>query len=208
MRIAQRLVIATFSLVWLAGCGQESQGSGVEEPEVRPNLPAVPTVPPPPHPINYPDGTYTVYGVRKRIEHTIDTELKVTGYITWVYTPPVCPEGHTCPPAKMPHCRIADTANETDERKTLVLVGYAANQKEIDDAREELAHGRTPAPPEGEGLPPIPTDLEVGRRGVFEGRFTRVSGSGFLESEGLLDYRTHTLEGSPATPTTPPTGQR
>ncbi len=128
MRIAQRLVIATFSLVWLAACGQEAQTGGVEEPQVRPNLPPVPTVPPPAHPITYPDGTYTVYGVRKRVAHTIDTEVKVTGYITWVYTPPTCPEGRTCPPAKMPHCRIADTANETDERKTLVLVGYAENQ--------------------------------------------------------------------------------
>jgi hypothetical protein len=197
MRIAQRLVIATFSLVWLGGCGQSTDTTATEEPTVRPNLPTVPTVPPPPHPITYPDGTYTVYGLRKRIERTIDSEVKVTGYISWVYAAPECPEGRTCPPPKMPHLRIADTPNETDERKTLVLVGYAANQKEIDDAREELAHGRTPAPPEGEGLPPIPTDLEIGRRGVFEGRFTRVAGSGFLESEGLLDYRRHLLEGTP-----------
>lgn len=197
MRIAQRLVIAVVCLACLAGCGQEGQATGVEEPTVRPNLPAVPTVPPPPHPINYPDGTYTVYGVRKRIEHTIDTEVKVTGYISWLYVRPECPEGRTCPPGKMPHLRIADTANETDERKTLVLVGYAANQEEIDDAREALERGREPVLPEGEGLPPIPTDFEVGRRGVFEGRFTRVSGSGFLESEGLLDYRRHQLEGTP-----------
>jgi len=189
-------VASSLSLGSLAGCGQTGETAAVEEPTIRPNLPAVPQVPPPPHPITYPDGTYTVYGLRKRIEHTMDTEVKVTGYITWVYQRPECPEGQRCP-AKMPHVRIGDAANETDDRKTLLLVGYAANQDEIDEAREDAAHGRTPAPPEGEGLPPIPTDLEVGRRGVFEGRFTRVSGAGFLESEGLLDYRRHQLEGTP-----------
>jgi hypothetical protein len=169
----------------------------VEEPTIRPNLPEVPNIPPPAHPITYPDGTYTVYGVRKRMEHTMDTEVKVTAYIVEVYVPPECPEGRTCPPAKMPHLWLADTPNEADGNKRLTLVGYAANQNEIDEARDDAARGRTREPPEGEGLPPIPIDFENGRRGVFEGRFARISGAGFLESEGLLDYRTHHIEGSP-----------
>ncbi|MBI2897327.1 MAG: hypothetical protein HYY06_27465 [Deltaproteobacteria bacterium] len=190
------IAVAVVALSGAPGCGDDTDTS-VEEPTIRPNLPAVPNVPPSPYPITYPDGTYTVYGLRKRLEHTMDTDVRVTATIVDVYVPPECPEGRTCPPAKMPHLWLGDSADEQDANRRLTLVGYAANQKEIDDAREDAAHGRTPEPPEGEGLPPIPIDLDRGRRGIFEGRFARISGAGFLESEGLLDYRNHRLEGTP-----------
>jgi hypothetical protein len=123
----------------------------------------------------------------------MDTEVSVLGYIVEVYQPPECPEGERCPLPSAPHMWIADTAGEAEAGKRLMVVGYAENQAAIDEAIKEAERGRTPEPIPG--VPPIPTDFAVGAKVKVNGRFTRVSGMGFNNSEGLLDYRGHeTLE--------------
>lgn len=161
-------------------------------PEIKPDLPAVPTIPPPPHPIQYPDGSYSLFGLRKKAKTTMDTEVDVTGYVVETYAPPECPEGKTCPQARAPHVYVADSKGEADAAKRILLVGYAENQKTIDEAIADKKRGRYKAPPPESGLLPVPTDLFPGAKIKVKARFTRVSGSGFAQSDGLLDYRGHT----------------
>jgi hypothetical protein len=190
--------------VLLLGSACETSGSTVQVeklPEIKPNLPAVPTHPPPPHPIQYSDSSYSLYGLRKRIKNTMDTDVELTGYVVETYTPPECPKGKTCPPARAPHVYVADTKDESDPNKRILLVGYAENQKAIDEAIADKKRGKYKPPPAESGLLPIPTDLFPGAKIKVKARYTRVSGSGFAQSDGLLDYRGHvTLEPPPSIP--------
>ena len=176
------------------GCGEPETNLTVERlPDVQPNLPAVPQLPPPPHPTTLDDGSYTVYGLRARLRNTIDTDVEVTGYVTEIYTPPECEE-EPCPNPLAPHFWMADTADETSKQKMLMVVGYAENQEQIDEAVELAERGRYEPPDPETGLLPIPVDLHVGNKVKYKGRFTRVA-AGFNNSEGLLDYRGYeTLE--------------
>ncbi|MCA9603724.1 MAG: hypothetical protein KC417_16950, partial [Myxococcales bacterium] len=67
-----------FLLVGVAACDQAAASDLQVErlPDVKPNLPAVPTLPPPPYPVTYADSSYSVYGVRKRGNTTMDTDVE------------------------------------------------------------------------------------------------------------------------------------
>jgi len=205
MKRAFLVLCAACSLgaVLLLACGDdEATGITVERlPDVRPNLPEVPTIPPPPHPVQYPDNSYSVYGVRHRVRNTLDTEVTVTGYIVEIYRAPECPEGERCPTPVAPHMWVADTANETDAGKRLTVVGYAENQAQIDEAIEQHENG-TYEPPDPElGILPVPFDFAVGAKVKVTGRFARLSGAGFNISDGLLDYNAHQIvEPAPGAP--------
>lgn len=190
----------------LAGCDQAASANvNVEKlPDVTPSLPPVPTLPPPPHPVQYDDQTYSVYGVRRAIRRTISTEVELTGYIAEVYQPPECAleknkkkrkkrkkMGEKCPVPPAPHMFLADTAEETDKSKMLLVAGYAENQIQLDEALKDAKRGRTEAPPEDSGLLPIPTDFFKGAKIKIKGRFAYMAGSGFQSSEGVLDYGGH-----------------
>lgn len=164
-------------------------------PEVNPTLPSVPTLPPPPYPVQYPDTSYSIYGVRRREATTMDHDVTITAYIVELYTPPECPEGRTCPPPAAPHLYLADARDVPADGQRLMLVGYAENQAAIDEAVENARRGREQPPESESGMIPIPTDFYVGNKVKVTGRFARVSGAGFNNSEGLLEYRSHeTLE--------------
>ena len=77
----------------LGGCeGGPASDITIEPlPEVRPSLPPVPQIPPPPHPVTYGDGSYSVYGLRARLNNTIDQSHAVTGYVIEIYEPPRMP---------------------------------------------------------------------------------------------------------------------
>jgi hypothetical protein len=207
MNRALRAVVAVSVLLGLMGmmaaCGGDPEPAIPVErmPDVRPNLPEVPTIPPPPHAVQYPDSTYSVYGLRRRMAQTLNTEASITGYIVEIYVPPECPEGRACPPAAAPHMWIADTQGETDDGKRLMVVGYAENQATIDEALELAARNRYVPPDPASGILPIPIDFAVGAKIKATGRFTRISGAGFNSSEGLLEYRGHQiLEPPPGAP--------
>ena len=189
IRRAQLVLIALAIAVPFvsAGCGESETDLQVERlPDVEPNLPPVPTLPPPPHPTTYDDGSYSVYGLRSRLQTTIDTQVEVTGYVTDIYAPPEC-EQEPCPTPLAPHFWIADTRDESSKQKMLMIVGYAENQQQIDEAVEQAERGRYEPPDPETGLLPIPTDLAVGNKLKAKGRFARVA-AGFNNSEGLLEY--------------------
>jgi hypothetical protein len=192
-------VMAAALLLGGVACDTQ-QASAVEVeklPDIKPSLPAVPKLPPPPHPVQYPDNSYSLFGLRKRVKNTMDTEVELTGYVVETYVPPECPKDKVCPQARAPHVYIADTKTETDPNKRILLVGYAENQKAIDEAIVDAKRGKTPKVEEG-GPPAIPTDLFPGAKVRVKAQFTRVSGSGFAQSDGLLDYRGHVTTEPPA----------
>lgn len=181
----------------LFGCGEGPAADLVIEalPDVSPSLPNVPTIPPAAYPIQYPDGSYSVYGVRRREATTMGHEQTITAYIVGIYTPPECPSGRTCPPPAAPHLWLADARDVGEDGQRLMLVGYAESQQKIDEAIENERRGRAQPPESESGLIPIPTDFVVGNRVKVTGQFARLSGAGFNNSQGLLEYRSHqTLE--------------
>lgn len=188
---------ALFALPAL-GCEGPAEGLVIEKlPEVQPDIPSVPTLPPPPHPIQYPDDSYSIFGVRKKQRVTMDAEVEVTGYIVDIYEPPPCPRGRSCT-AKAPHMWIADTKDASERADQLQVVGYAENQEQLEEAIRDAERGRYEPPDPESGLLPIPTDFAVGNKVKVKGRFARVAGSGFNSSMGLLDYLGHeTLEPPP-----------
>lgn len=191
-RLALVLALAAAPLI---GCGEKPAADLTIErlPDVNPSLPAVPTLPPPPHAVTYPDGCYSVYGVRRRAGSTMDTDVCVTGYIVGIYEPPECPPGRTCDPPAAPHLWVADTRDAGEDDDRIMLTDYAENQKQIDEAVEQARRGRYRPPDPESGMLPIPTDLAVGAKIKIQGRFTRISGMGFNVSNGLLDYRGHEI---------------
>lgn len=196
----------------LLGCDEAKPAADITVerlPDVNPNLPAVPTLPPPPHPIQYPDQSYSVYGVRKRMHQTMDTEVTISAYIVGMYVPPVCPEDRVCPPARIPHIFLADVKDEADPYKRLTVVGYAENQTELDEAIEAFGRGRPLTREEGDDRPPVPGDFGIGAKIKVRGRFTRVTGTGFSQSDGVLEYNGHeTLEPAPPAAPAAPTAAR
>lgn len=202
--------VLTLGMAPITACGgQPAADLTIERLEPpNPNLPSVPTLPPPPHPVQYSDNSYSVYGLRRRETVTMDTDVAVTGYISRIYQAPECPRGHTCPTPAAPHFWIADTRDESDNQKQLMIVGYAENQIAIDEAVELARRGRYEPPPAETGMLPIPTDLAVGNKVKINGRFARISGSGFNVSSGLIEYRGYeTLEAVEAPPE-PAAGRR
>ncbi|HSN82965.1 MAG TPA: hypothetical protein VLS88_10335 [Polyangiales bacterium] len=173
-----------------AGCEQVTSASEAEVeqlPEIVPDLPEVPTLPPPPFPTTYEDDSYSIYGLRSRLTKVLDTDLSVTGYIVEIYEPPPCEKRkkEECPKAAMPHMFIADTADQTERAEQLIVVGYADNQEQLERARR----GRKTTTISGDVL--VPKDLKVGHKIRAKGYFTLISSGGFNTSNGLLEYDSH-----------------
>ena len=198
-------VLAVLGTAALQGCDKQAEAKvNVEKlPDIKPSLPAVPTLPPPPFATQYSDQSYSVFGLRRMLRKTIDTDVAVTGYIAKLFVPPECPPKEKCPIPPMPHIWLADTAGEQDETKLLLSAGYAENQKAIDEAIEAAKKGKKPTEEElkeqeDTGILPIPIDFFTGAKLKVTGRFAYIGGSGFQSSEGVLDYRGHeTLEPAP-----------
>jgi hypothetical protein len=195
----------------LAGCEQTAAAKvNVEKlPEVKASLPPVPTLPPPPFPTQYSDQSYSVYGLRRVLRKTINTEVTVTGYISKVFTPPECPPKEKCPLPPAPHIWLGDSKTETDATKLVLVGGYAENQKAIDEAIKDASKGKKDVPPEDTGMIAIPTDFFQGAKIKLKGRFTFMSGAGFQSSEGVIDYAGHeTLEPGIAPEPPPKAGKK
>lgn len=193
------------SVPMLTGCEQAAAAKiPVEKlPEVKPSVPPVPTIPPAPFPVQYSDQSYSVYGLRRALRRTINTEVNLTGYIAKVFVPPECPPKEKCPLPPAPHFWVGDTKTEADQQKLVLVGGYAENQKAIDDAIKDAKKNKNTPPPEDTGLIPVPTDIFPGAKIKLKGRFAFMSGAGFQSSEGVLDYAGHeTLE--PGVPPEPP----
>jgi hypothetical protein len=177
------LSLGALFLLSAAACGEGGSAEVEPLPELTPALPEVPTLPPPPHPVTYPDGSYSVYGLRRRASVTLGTPVSVTGYIVGIYAPPEC-EGN-CPRPSAPHLFIADAAGEQDPAKHLLVAGYAASHDELADF---IRRGSRRTDENGAALPAI--DFTVGNKVKISGNFTNSAG-GFNYAAGLIEYTTH-----------------
>ncbi len=198
------------------GCeGQSKLTVVVEEGAQAPhaNLPAVPTLPPPPYPVQYPDGAYSIYGVRHTAARNWSKQVTVRGWIVKVYIPyvpntrppRVCTERDRCDELK-PHVFIADAQNEQDPEKQMMVTGYAGFQSDVDGARAAARSGHAV----GEGNPalaaqglthPVPVDFYEGAQITVTGNFTRRAANGHADSNGLIEYNHHvTVTPSPQDP--------
>ena len=218
-------LLAAFGLVLgvtavlATGCEGESKltvvvEEGASAPNV--NLPAVPTLPPPP-PARAADGAYTIYGVRhdalRNPGEMFTKQQRVHGFIVSQYIPrvadgprrgEVCTERDRCTEER-PHVYIADTRGERDPQRMMMVTGYAMFQYEIDDAKRAARNARPPTPQQQQqaaaGLThPVPTDFDEGAEVVVTGTLSRRAANGQADSNGLLEYISHTT----VTPAPPP----
>jgi hypothetical protein len=174
-------------------CNDEEGGGPMVIEQVdgyKANLPPVPKIPKPNVPETYGDGSYSVYGLRKNMVKTIDTPVVVTAHVASKYEKPVCPEGKTCH-TLMPHLFLADDPNEQIEKRTLKLVGYAQNFKEMEE-QELVDKGEEKAVEleEDQFLKEVVWDWRKGNKYKINGFFSRESGAGFKATDGLLDFET------------------
>ncbi len=187
-RIAGLLFAA---VVVMVGCDRDTSTkaeANVEQlPEIVPDLPEVPVLPPAPFPTTYADESYSVYGMRQRLSQLLDTDLVVSGYIVDIYEPPPCKakKKDDCPRVDAPHMFIADKPDITDRADQLLVVGYADNQEQLAKARR----GRKTTTISGTVV--VPRDLAIGSRVTVKGHFTLISSGGFNTSNGLVEYVSH-----------------
>jgi hypothetical protein len=178
----------------IQGCNSEDTGGRkvvVEKVDAyKPNLPPVPSIPKPTVPETYPDGSFSVYGLRKGINKNIETMVTVTAYVAEVYKKPECADDKVCH-VLMPHLFLADEKDEKLERRRIRLVGYAKSFKEMEDQKEKDKKGVKDELPDGVYLPPVIWDWREGHKYKITGRFTRQSGEGFMATDGLLEYSKH-----------------
>jgi hypothetical protein len=180
--------------LWAAACDDKAT-SGTSVTKVNKyeaNLPPVPTIPAVNVPETYPDSSYSIFGLRRNKNKALNSVVEVTGYIVKIYEKRVCAEGQTCP-SLMPHLFLADEPNEPLAKRHIKLVGYAQNFQEMEDAKANAESGREPeALPEGVTLAPVVWDWQLGKKYKITATFTRQSSAGFMDTEGLLDYKAHT----------------
>src|SRR5262249_35187871 len=105
------------------GCQQSNaSGASMAEPEATALPPMKVDLPPPPSfaasdvPVKYPDGAFTVHGLRKGRAEQLNKDVKVRGYLLEVYQCPVCPKGQTCKLCDQPHFFIGDKADTKREK--------------------------------------------------------------------------------------------
>jgi hypothetical protein len=150
--------------------------AGAQElPPVKVDLPPQPSWAASNIPEKYPDGKWSVRGLRKKIKANVDHDVDIKGFLVDVYQCPPeqqkCPKGKVCKPCDQPHYFVGDT-KDTKKERAMVVCNY-------------------PVKPKPPVLPPVGTEV------VVTGHFTREAG-GFAASDGLLDHkRTTTTDGKP-----------
>lgn len=194
--------LAVLSVLFIfTACGQDEAASNVKVTTTsgyKPNLPPVPSIPKPSVPETYSDGSYSVYGLRKNVGKTMGTQVEVTAYIVKIYQKPECAEGQTCH-TMMPHLYLADEQGEKLAKRHIRLVGYAQSFKEMEDEEERARKGEKPEElPEGVYLPPVVWDWQEGHKYKIKAAFVNRSSSGFMDTDGLLEYKGHECLDCPA----------
>lgn len=142
---------------------------GTALPGVKINLPAPPSFAEPNIPKEYPDGSVSVYGLRKEFHRYseqknkyLGTKVKLKAFLLDVYKCPVCPKNQTCKPCEEPHMFVVDEQNQAKEKAMVVAEYRAFKQRE--------------------------PKITIGKQYVFEGTFQQSSPHGFSASDGLLVF--------------------
>lgn len=153
-----------------AGAVFADEPGGAVPPGFKLNLPPPPAFAEPATPREYPDGTVSIYGLRKefhrfneRPNKYIGQNVKVKAFLLEIYQCPVCPKGQVCKPCDTPHLFISDEANGSKDKGMLVVEQRGYKEKE--------------------------PQITPGKQYVFEGNFSTSSPAGFSSSDGLIVLR-------------------
>jgi hypothetical protein len=186
------LAALSFASLGLFACDKDDfQGAQAEvsKTAIKLDLPAVPEFD---MPSANADGTNPPRYMRLRGRTLLDTEVKVKGYVLWIYD---CVE-HLREPGEddrevrkridedptrcwRPHYILGDTPN-TDPERGIWVVDVPRELREDEKrglTREDLAQ-----------VPPVP-QFAVGDELVVEGKWAQRSPRGFAKTEGLLVYQ-------------------
>jgi hypothetical protein len=157
---------ATMSLGCSSGPPPGSSLLSTEEatalPPIKVDLPPPPSFAEENFPREYPDGTVSVFGLRKQIDKYLNKDVKVKAFLLEVYQCPVCPKGQTCKLCDQPHFFLSDKPDGKKE-KSLITVDYLMPKQK----------------------PPF---LTVGKQYTIQGTFARNSPTGFASADGLLQF--------------------
>jgi hypothetical protein len=168
------VLLAVLGVALAAGalaCDNGSGGQSLHETEATPLPPIKVDLPPPPPftapttPEKYPDGSYSIYGLRKKIDSMIGQKVTVTAFVKSVYQCPECPKGQECKACQQPHFWLNDDKNGKPE-KGMMVVDYPTKKPLVDK----------------------PPEFIVGNKYKVTGVFQRSSLTGFNASDGLLTH--------------------
>jgi hypothetical protein len=135
-------------------------------PPIKVDLPPSPPFTPPSTAEKYPDGAFSIYGVRKQIEKNLGQLVTVKGFVHEVYQCPECPKGKECKACEQPHFWLTDEKDGKKD-KALMVVDYPTKKPLVEK-------------------PPVFT---VGSRVAVKGVFQRASITGFNASDGLIVHQ-------------------
>jgi hypothetical protein len=135
-------------------------GEAEAVPGMKVNLPPPPSFAEEDLPKEYPDGTVTVFGLRKQMDKYLGKDVKVKAYLLDLYVCPPCPKKQVCKLCDQPHFFLSDKADGKKD-KSLMVVDYLMPKQK-------------------------PPALTVGKQYVINGTFARNSPTGFASSDGLL----------------------
>ena len=193
-----------------AGCKKdqlEGAKAEVQETSIKLDLPAVPdfAMPQP-----NPDGTHPVSEMRLKGNKFLDTEVKVKGYVVWIYdcatairTPEMTDkqlatllenEPERC---SRPHFTIADKPDTPPDRGVWVVDVPRPLRKDDKLLGKEIV---AQMEAEWKALPPF----KIGDEVVVTGKWTLVSMKGFRHSDGLVEYKAMQNNSAPAPAPTAP----
>jgi len=161
-KVVTSALVGAVAILTLSGSGRSQQ----ELPPIKVDLPPQPSWAQSNIPEKYPDGKWSVRGLRKKLKANLNQEVDVKGIIVDIYQCPPeqvkCPKGRVCKPCDQPHYFIGDS-KDTKKERALVVCNY-------------------PVKPKPPVLPAVGTEV------VVSGTFTREAG-GFAASDGLLDHK-------------------
>jgi hypothetical protein len=193
----RRVTGIAFSVVLVAGAScQKDQLQGakaeVQKTSIKLDLPAVPDfVMPQPNQ----DGTHSVAEMRLRGNKFLDTEVKVKGYVVWIYdcaTAIRTPEMSDKDLAKMleeepekcipPHFYLGDKADTSPDRGIWVVDVPRPMRKDDKNLPDEM---RVEMEARWKSLP----SFKLGDEVIVTGKWAQESERRFRNSDGLLVYK-------------------
>ena len=170
---------------------REAAAAAEPEPEALPNiqvqLPVSPKFAPAEVPVRWEDdadAAYSIYGLRKDIDDRLaegerGQTVIVKGWVQEVFLPPECPAGQLCRPTKQAHFWITDAEGDQGKKRAMMVVNHEFPIPEWDIDTQEMFADQ-----------PRVT-VEVGKRYTIEGKFKRISNTGFSHRDGLLEFHAY-----------------
>jgi hypothetical protein len=170
MRI-KALTVFGFFLVAGGACGDKKfdvkKKAAEQVRDLRPALPAgfrldLPTAPivvkKPDVPVQYADGSFSVYGLLAKKKEILGKDVRVSAFVVELNAP----KKRKCPPScTPPHLYLADAAKPADDAQRLLVADFTPQQVK---------------------------KIQTGERYRFTGKFQTTSVSQFSRAEGLLSF--------------------